>query len=257
MTNKERVIAAINFKKPDCTPHNIDFTLPMYDIMVKHTGNPNYKDTINNHMTVCLLVKPDEEIKPGYFKDEFGVVWNRSGADKDIGVIDSVLLEDPEDLDTYEFPPIDEAFIRSKLEELEESNDDNFKVAAIGFSLFERAWTLRGMENLLCDMIIEPDFVHELFDKITDRLMKILDIALEYDFDCFHFGDDWGQEKGLIMGPIAWRTFIKPRLAKLYDRVHKAGKYVSQHSCGDLRDVMDDLHEIGLNIYQTFQPEIY
>lgn len=59
------------------------------------------------------------------------------------------------------------------------------------------------------------------------------------------------------MGPEAWRTFIKPRLARLYARIHAAGKYVSQHSCGDLREVMDDLAEIGLDIYQTFQPEIY
>ncbi|MBQ6707097.1 MAG: uroporphyrinogen decarboxylase [Clostridia bacterium] len=257
MTNKERVIAAIRFQKPDRVPHNIDFTSRMYERMVEYTGNPNYIDTINNHITFFALSKPDVEVKPGFFMDEFGVVWNRSGVDKDIGVIDRVLLEEPEDLDTYEFPPIDEALIRSTLEALEKTNRDNFKVAGIGFSLFERGWTLRGMENLLCDMIAEPDFVHELLDKITDRLLRILDIALEYDFDCFYFGDDWGQEKGLIMGPAAWRTFIKPRLKKLYDRVHRAGKYVSQHSCGDLREIMDDLCEIGLDIYQTFQPEIY
>ena len=43
----------------------------------------------------------------------------------------------------------------------------------------------------------------------------------------------------------------------MYSRAHKAGKYVVQHSCGDIREIMDELHEIGLNMYQTFQPEIY
>ena len=113
------------------------------------------------------------------------------------------------------------------------------------------------MENLLCDMIIEPEFVHELLDRIVARNMRILDIVLEYDVDAVYFGDDWGQQRGLIMGPDCWRTFIKPRLAKLYGRVRSAGKYVVQHSCGDLREVMEDLHEVGLNMYQTFQPEIY
>jgi len=123
--------------------------------------------------------------------------------------------------------------------------------------MFERAWTLRGMENLLCDMLLDPEGVHALLDTIVERNLKIIDIALEYDIDGFYFGDDWGQQKGLIMGPQCWRTFIKPRMEKMYKKVRDAGKYVVQHSCGDIREIMDDLYEIGLNLYQTFQPEIY
>ena len=94
-------------------------------------------------------------------------------------------------------------------------------------------------------------------EMITRRNLQVLDIALEYDIDGFYFGDDWGQQKGLIMGPECWRRFIKPYLARMYARVHEAGKYVVQHSCGDIREIIDDLYEIGLNMYQTFQPEIY
>ena len=177
--------------------------------------------------------------------------------DKDIGVVDRYLLEDAEDLDALELPDVDEDFIRSKMEELVSTAGDRFRVAGIGFSLFERAWTLRGMENLLCDMMLDPGFVHALLARITERNLKILDIALEYDVDGVYFGDDWGQQRGLIMGPACWRTFLKPYLAQLYGRVHAAGKYVIQHSCGDIREVMEDLYEIGLNLYQTFQPEIY
>lgn len=257
MTNRERVIAALNFVQPDYIPYQVSFTGQMHQKMVSHTGDPTYRRTINNHITTVYLDHPQVEIRPEFFRDEFGVIWNRTGVDKDIGVIDTILLEDSDELDAFDLPPVDEAFIRARMETLANSDPNNFRVACIGFLLFERGWTLRGMENLLCDMIAEPDFVHKLFDRITDRVMQILDIALEYDFDCFHFGDDWGQQKGLIMGPVAWRTFIKPRIARLYARIHAAGKYVSQHSCGDLREVMDDLAEIGLDIYQTFQPEIY
>lgn len=257
MTNKERVLAAIHFQNPDYTPHFVDFTTQMYEKMVEHTGNPDYIQTVNNHVSMTILNAPQVEIRPGFFRDEFGVVWNKTGADKDIGVVDKILIQEPEDLDSFLFPPVDETRVRAQMQALQDSDPDNFRIAAIGFTIFERAWTLRGMEDLLCDMILDPDFVNALMDKITDHLMQILDIALEYDFDCFHFGDDWGQQKGLIMGPKTWRTYIKPRMEKLYAKVHAAGKYVSQHSCGDLRDVMEDLYEIGLNIYQTFQPEIY
>lgn len=257
MTNKERVIAAINYAHPDYTPHNVTFTSQMYDRIVEYTGNPDYINTIDNHIDQVELIKPQIKVKSGFFMDEYGVVWNKTGADKDIGVIDHIMIDEPERLRDITIPPVDEAFIRSCMEQLVSGSPDNFRVARIGFSLFERAWTLRGMENLLCDMIAEPEFTDELLDLITQRNLQILDIALQYDIDAMYFGDDWGQQKGLIMGPRAWRRFIKPRLDKLYGRVHASHKYVIQHSCGDIRDIMPDMIELGLNVYQTFQPEIY
>jgi len=130
-------------------------------------------------------------------------------------------------------------------------------MAGFGFTMFERAWTLMGMENLLIYMIECPEAVEAFFDRLCEFWLSIIDIALEYDLDAIHFGDDWGQQRGLIMGPAHWRRFIKPRMARLYERVKSKGKYVSQHSCGDCRDIFPDLVEIGLDCYQTFQPEVY
>lgn len=257
MTRRERVIAALEFKAPDKVPFEMSFTQNMRKRMIAYTGKENFEEDIDSHIAITWLNKPLEEIRPEYFRDEYGVVWNRSGVDKDIGVVEKFLLEDAEDLTGFELPPVDEAFIREQIETMLERAGDRFRLVDFGFSLFERAWILRGMENLLCDMIAEPEFVHDLLDRITDRNMQVLEIALQYDIDCFHFGDDWGQQRGLIMGPNCWRTYIKPRLKRMYDRIHAAGKYVSQHSCGDIREIMEDLHEIGLNMYQTFQPEIY
>jgi uroporphyrinogen decarboxylase len=199
-----------------------------------------------------------KELSPGsgYWKDDFGVVWNHNGADKDIGVIDGLVLPEP-DMSGYKFPEIDEERLRCEFEKLMRSHDDTFKFGAIGFSMFERAWTLRGMENLLMDMVLNPEFVDKLLDAIVDFNLRIMDIAMEYDIDGFHFGDDWGQQKGLIMGPDYWRKFIKPQMARMYERVKSKGKIVSQHSCGDIYDIFPDLIEIGLDVYQTFQPEIY
>jgi len=257
MTKRERVFQAIRFESPERAPYDVGFTHQMLEKMIAYTGDADFSSRIGNHITSAYLIKPEVEIKPDYFADEFSVIWNKSGADKDIGVIEGILLENPEDLDTFELPPVDTAYIHSRMEDLMAHRGDRFTVAAIGFSLFERAWTLRGMENLLCDMIVNPDFVHRLLARIAARNLEILDIALSYDIDCFHFGDDWGQQRGLIMGPRCWRTFIKPYLSQMYDRVRQAGKVVSQHSCGDIREIMDDLREMGLSIYQTYQPEIY
>lgn len=259
MTNKERVIAALQFAPKDYCPYNVQFTSQCKENFLAYTKEHGISPFINNHITTVDISMPLVELpdQKEFFQDEYKVVWNRTGVDKDIGVVDKILISSEEDLEAYEFPPVYESYIRKQMESLVASDPNNFKVAMIGYSLFERAWSLMGMEDLMCNMLIEPELVHALLRKICDRNLKMLDIALEYDFDCFHFGDDWGQQKGLIMGPAHWREFIKPYLSEMYAKVKNAGKFVSQHSCGDIREIMDDVIALGLNMYQTFQPEIY
>ncbi|MGE5406385.1 MAG: uroporphyrinogen decarboxylase family protein, partial [Methanosarcina sp.] len=76
-----------------------------------------------------------------------------------------------------------------------------------------------------------------------------------YPIDAFHYGDDWGQQYGLIMGIELWRKFFRPRLRKLYDEVHKAGLPVSIHSCGDISEIIPDLIEMGVNMITPLQAE--
>jgi len=43
----------------------------------------------------------------------------------------------------------------------------------------------------------------------------------------------------------------------MYSYVKSRGRYLCQHSCGDIHEVFGDLIELGLDMYNTFQPEIY
>ena len=74
--------------------------------------------------------------------------------------------------------------------------------------------------------------------------------ALQYDIDAVYFGDDWGQQRGLQMGPQLWREFIYPVLQRMYAAVREAGKFVFIHSCGDVDELFDDLIEIGRELLQ-------
>ena len=258
MTNRERVIAALEFQQTDKLPYNVEMTRFMYEKMLADPDGRAFLPKINNHVSSVSLRKPYTEIpeKPGYFKDEFNVVWNRT-IDRDIGVIEGRLIPDPGSLTNFVFPELNEKYLRGECERLAARADGNFTVASLGYSLFERAWSLCSMEDMLCYMVSDPGFVHELLDKITAFNMRKLDIFFEYDIDCMLFGDDWGQQKGLLMGPAHWREFILPCVKKMYGRVRDAGRWIAQHSCGDLREILDEVIGAGLNLYQTFQPEIY
>ncbi len=256
MTPKERVIKALNFEQPDVVPYSIGFTIPAHQKMVDYYGDPEFVSLLGNHLAKLSHTRKDAwvEVEPDRWRDEFGVVWNRS-VDKDIGVIEDFLLKEPT-LDGYAFPDPREPGLFDHYANATRANEDRFVVSQIGFSLFERAWTLRGMENLLVDMIDSPGFVHDLLDAICDYNLALVDQALAFDIDACYFSDDWGSQRGLIMGEARWREFILPRLKQMYGRVRGAGKYVMIHSCGKVQSVFPDLIECGLNMFNPFQPEV-
>ncbi len=258
MNRRDRVLQAIRHQETDILPYQVSLTQQARDRLTRYSGDPTYIDHIGNHISAVYYDGYLQEIehRQGYWQDHFGVVWNRNGADKDIGAVEGTVLSAPS-LAGYSFPVLDEARLRQEYETAVAQRGDRCLLGEIGFTLFERAWTLRGMENLLTEMVTDPGFVHVLMDAICEHDLRVVDIALEYPIDGFHFGDDWGQQRGLIMGPRHWRTFVKPRLARLYERVKRTGRFVSQHSCGDIQQLFPDLIEIGLDVYQTFQPEIY
>jgi uroporphyrinogen decarboxylase len=258
MTRRERVFAAIRHEKTDIVPYNIGLTGNEAKVLAAYFRDGNLDKRLGNHIRVEWYGGNLVEIREGsrVFRDEFGIVWDKSGLEADIGVVDGTRLEEPS-MEGFPYAKVYEEQWRKQLQALADSTEDVIKFPAIGFSLFDRAWTFRGVENFLVDMISEPEFTEELLDFILQYHLRVIDIALEYDIDGIHFADDWGQQRGLVMGPALWRKYIRPRTAAMYERVKRKGKIVSQHSCGDNHEIFPDLVEIGLDIYQTLQPEIY
>jgi len=242
-------------EKPPYVPWSFSFTQEDRAKLVEHYGSEDLDSVLQNHI---LALGADigffDDLGDNRLMDGFGVVWDRS-VDKDIGVVEKTVLPEP-DMGGYEFPdPLDARFFADIPERIER-HGDRFRVFQLGFSLYERAWTMRGMENLLCDFIVNPEFLHDLFNRIADYNIAQVTEAMKYDIDAVYFGDDWGQQHGLQMGPDLWREFIRPVLARMYAAVRDAGKYVFIHSCGDVDELFDDLIEIGLNCFNPFQPEV-
>lgn len=257
--NKRSVVQAVlSGEKPPYVPWSYRFTQEPKEALCSHFGcAPG--DLIAHTGCHILELGSDigffEDLGNDQFRDVFGVVWDRS-MDKDIGMPASYLLESPGDLDNIVFPdPCDPRFFED-IEGRIARFPDRFRLFDLGFSLFERAWTLRSMEQLLMDMIEEPEFVHALLTKIADYNIAQVRRALEFDIDAVYFGDDWGQQHGLIMGYDKWKEFIFPQIRRMYAVVRGAGKFQFIHSCGDVDELFDDLTAIGLNCFNPFQPEV-
>ncbi len=255
-TSKRDVVRMVlEHKRPPYVPWHFGFTKEALEKLQNHFGTNDIEPFLDNHFVgLGEQMGYFTDIGNDRFQDVFGVVWDRS-VDKDIGNVEGCILNTPS-LDGYEFPdPLDEQYFENIPGRLEKY-PDRFRLYHVGFSLYERAWTLRGMENLLTDFIINPEFVHLLLGTIADYNIAQVKKALSYDTDAVFFGDDWGQQHGLIMGPAIWKEFIYPQLKRMYSVVKDAGKFVMIHSCGDVDELFDDLIEIGLNCFNPFQPEV-
>ena len=256
MNQRETVIKAIQHKNTDFLPYQLDLTQGVYERLSGYYGDSEFLYTrVGNHL-VREKNKNHKSLDAFRYKDIFGVTWHKEQEGGDIGIVKDFVFTEPR-IDLFEFPKPDVDLIGKKCKNIVDSHPNLFKIYEIGFSLYERAWTLRGMDNLLMDFMLNEDFVDELLDRILEYNLGVIDIAARYPIDCIMFGDDWGQQKGLIMGPKLWNRFIKPRMAMMYDRVKKHGLYICHHSCGDNYQLFKDLIDMGLDIYNTFQPEVY
>lgn len=254
MTKRDIVLQALRHEPVPVIPYYLDLTELELQKMIAYTGDPLYFE----HSESYLAQERNEsftDLGDGTFKDMFGVIWDRGAQEGDFGIVKVPPVTEAE-IGDYVFPEPDEALIREKCERLV-AQKDKFTMYIIGFSLYERLWALHGVEDTLMDFLMEPEFIEEMLNKIVEYNLKVVDIVAQYPIDCIFFGDDWGQQQGLIMGYPLWKKFLKPQLKKMYDHVKSYGMYVAQHSCGDCREVFPDLVELGLDIYNTFQPEVY
>ncbi len=255
LSKREIIRLVLDGKRPPYVPWSFKFTVEPEAVLKDYYGVDDLDGVLHNHM---LSLGCDagffEELGGNIFRDVFGVEWDRH-IDKDIGNPVRPLIPEPH-LRDYTFPDPHEERYFENIESLIEKKPDLFRVFPLGFSVYERAWSLRGMENLLMDFMLHPAFVHELLEAITDYNIAHIRKAMEYDIDAILFGDDWGQQRGLIMGYDVWKTFIYPQLRRMYRAVRDAGKYVLIHSCGDVDELFDDLIGIGVNCFNPFQPEV-
>jgi uroporphyrinogen decarboxylase len=132
----------------------------------------------------------------------------------------------------------------------------SYRICGFAFGLFERSSLMRGMQNILMEMLEHAGFVDELMDGITDIHLRVMDLIVErIPVEAYFGGDDWSDQRGPIMGMNLWRRFSKPGLRKMIDHCHSRGLPYIVNSCGNVLPLIDDLLEMGLDGLESLQPE--
>jgi len=255
MNAKQLVYAQIQHQETDPVPYTLDFEGEVDLALDNHYGSANWRERIQPAILRIPAPVPwvDESVVPRYV-DPYGTIWR---TDRRPHYVETVPLVEA-DLDRYRFPDMEVFFTaewREQADAFIRAHSDRFLVAPFSLGLFERSWTLRGFEQALMDSAAEPEFYDALIESIAIHQMRIIERLLELPVDAIMFSDDWGYQEGVILGPEAWRRYMKPRLKRMYRLTHEGGKLAISHCCGSVADIMEDIVEIGLDGLESVQPE--
>jgi uroporphyrinogen decarboxylase len=256
MTPREAVLAQIRHEETIPIPYTLSFEEAVASRMDQHYGGPHWRDRLTPYMlSVRALDNMRREPLEGGIRarDMYGGTWR---LDRRPWHLEKPPLAEAS-FDGYRFPQPEVFFLPDEKKAgiaACKSESDGLRVARLGWGLFETSWGMRGFENALVDSIANPDFYEELLDRLTENFLTFVRYSLDMPVDAVMFGDDWGDQRGVILGPARWRKFLKPRWAKIYEAVHEKDKLVMSHCCGSVVDIMPDIIEIGLDVLESVQP---
>lgn len=276
MTSRERVVAAMRRRRPDRVPFDFSFGFSPYQLaeFQRRTGQDNPDDYFGSD---TRMVYPDPtrldvdfsvylgELVPGACVDEWGVGRQPTASTDPAhshleGFIYPMLnLSTSRDALNYPLPDI-EADYRYEEAGRQIAAVQSRGLAAMAMmtcTVFEVAWTMRSMELLLMDFVDRSDFATTLLDRITAKRELQARRFAEIGADVICLGDDVGTQRGMLMSPLMWRVWLKPRLARIIAaaRSVRADALVFYHSDGDVTPIIPDLVEIGVDILNPVQPE--
>ena len=121
----------------------------------------------------------------------------------------------------------------------------------MGTGIFEQSHFLLGFENVLLDMMVEPEATAELFQVIADyrfTYAKLLVDNLHPDAILSH--DDWGSHDNLFFPPDMWRDRLKEHYRKIYGYMKDNGVIVMHHADSFCQPIAKDMAEIGIDVWQ-------
>ncbi|MCI0499919.1 MAG: hypothetical protein L0Y36_09615 [Planctomycetales bacterium] len=263
INSKERVRMALSFEQPDRTPVFATFVPEVEARLRQETGItlPDLGAAIGNDMVkVCVGLEKSFYGQPEpEYTDEWGIRWryvkNQFGVFTEI--VSHPLAGDMSKLRQYKIPDPDRPTMYEEFRQMKGAyGKDKWLIGSSQISIFEASWYLRGLDQFLMDMAVEPDYAAAVMDKVMQFPLAAAKNFIRLGADMVWFGDDVSMQTGMMISQQMWRQFLKPRYAVLFDECKKQNPTVkiAYHSCGNCGLILDDMIEIGLDVLNPLQP---
>ncbi|MGI5851170.1 MAG: uroporphyrinogen decarboxylase family protein [Caldicoprobacterales bacterium] len=167
-------------------------------------------------------------------------------------------IEDKEEIITYPFPEFKGTSLESLEAEVNKIHERGLaSVANMQCTIWEIAWYLRGIEELMVDMMTDDPKAEYLLDRVTDIRCLQAEAYTRAGADILFLGDDIGMQETILMSEDLYRSWIKPRLRKVIATAKAINPdiLVIYHSCGYIYPFIPHLIEVGIDILNPIQPE--
>jgi len=277
MKPRERVEIALNHERPDRCPMQISFT-PEFaqrlraDMEIKgkqvhnpHGGGNTYEleRSLGEDMLLTSVGWANSyymDDKP--YVDEWGVGWDVHPYETPFGTghyteIVSHPLADDAAMSSYQPPDPHRPELYTASEQMISTFKEEYWIVGVTVTtIFETAWALRGLEQMMLDMSMEPDLANQILDIPYNYHLAAAKKLVEMGVDMIWTGDDVGSQNQMMISPRMWREFFKPRMANFISelKVISPNVKVAYHTDGYVEPIIPELIEIGLDVLNPIQP---
>lgn len=136
------------------------------------------------------------------------------------------------------------------------AGEERLVTAFMGTGIFEQCHFLMPFQEVLTNLYDHPQEMHELIDYITEYRLAYVKLLIEkLQPDVVFTHDDWGAKDALFMKPDMWREFFKEPYRKFYGYIRSQGCIAIHHADSYLAPIVEDMAEIGIQVWQGTLPE--
>lgn len=270
LTARENFLRALRREDPEWVPFDLNLSPALLQEFKRRTGHEDpyeyYRIPLAGIQLAPSRMKTDYSryypngLPDGTSIDEWGIARRRGGFEHFEKMIHPMrAFSKPSEIEACPLPDLDAEY-RWETAADQVQHIKARGLVAVGYmhcTIFEISWYLRGMEEFLTDLLMAPEMARTLMDRITDLRRAQARNYARVGADIIQFGDDVSTQLTMMMSPALWRREIKPRLAAVVAAAREANPSVITwyHGDGNLREIVPDLIEIGIQVLNPVQPE--
>jgi uroporphyrinogen decarboxylase len=266
MNSKERVLATIDHIEPDRVPVDMWALPPVTDNLRLHLGAGDDERIwvalgIDLRSVWPVYAGPSlETFNDGSYIDWWGLHRRKLGPFEEVVTAPLADAQSPADVEAHRWPEPDWFDYEGMRPACEAMSEYALVVRDPGPNatcVLRVAMWLRGMENLMIDMVMNAELARAIIARVEKFYMefdrRIFETVGDLT-DIYQLADDVGTQDGLMISPQMFRDFIKPSLSRLMTQGKSYGQKVMYHTCGAVRALIPDFVEIGVDILNPIQP---